>query len=352
MANRWLRVLTPTVALIGCSACGAIRSGDNNTATGEGGGGLTGVASGGATSPASGGNTAVGGAGGTVPSGNSGATTGGAGTAGSGGSSTSAQGGSAGTAASNGKGGSSSGASGSSSGGSMAAGGSAANLCPPPPPRCPTKTLKSIETFVVSETRSADQFVGVTAIDGAVDVVDAVGLTAFDCLETVSGSVSLADGTSGAQKFDSAFPNLVSARDVDVHATFSTQPIECLLQSLARVETLEVTGSVRGTLNLAALTTFTRVVVLNSDLTRVILPSSGSFNVMQLVFRGNDSLREIAGFQNVTLTGAPGATAPVYSLGFLSNPSLSGCRILELADLFREAGFIEESLFLGMPTCP
>ncbi len=135
-------------------------------------------------------------------------------------------------------------------------------------------------------------------------------------------------------------------------ADFSAQPIDCLLQSLARVETVRVYGSVKGTLNLAALTTFTRVVVLNSDLTRVILPSSGSFNVMQVVFRQNYSLREIAGFQNVTLTGAPGSTAPVYSLGFLSNPSLSGCRIHELADLFREAGYIEESLFIGMPTCP
>lgn len=342
MANGWLRVLTLAVALIGCSACGAIRSDDNNTATGEGGSGRTGVASGGATSPASGGNTPAG----TASAGTAGSVSGG------GGSSTSAQGGSAGTAASSGKGGSSSGAGGSSSGGSMAAGGSAANLCPPPPPRCPTKTLKSNGTLVVSETMSADQFVGVTAIDGAVDVVDAIGLTAFDCLETVSGTVSLWDGTSDAPKFGNAFPNLVSARDVDVDATFSAQPIECLLQSLARVETVVVSGSVKGTLNLAALTTFTRVVVLNSDLTRVILPSSGSFNLMQLVFRQNYSLREIAGFQNVTLTGAPGSTAPVYSLGFLSNPSLSGCRIIELADLFREAGYIEESLFIGMPTCP
>jgi len=212
--------------------------------------------------------------------------------------------------------------------------------------------LKSNETFVVSETRSAERFVGVTAIEGAVDVVDAIGLTAFDCLETVSGSVSLAAGTGDAQKFGNAFPNLVSALDIDVNANFSAQPIDCLFQSLARVETVVVFGSVKGTLNLAALTTFERVLVLNSDLTRVMLPSSGSFNLMQLVFRQNYSLREIAGFQNVTLTGAPGAMAPVYSLGFVSNSSLSGCRILELADLFREAGYIEESLFIGMPTCP
>lgn len=234
----------------------------------------------------------------------------------------------------------------------MAGGGSAANLCPPLPPRCPTKALKSIETFVVSETVSADRFVGVTAIDGAVDVVDAMGLAAFDCLETVSGSVSLADGTSGTSKFGNAFPNLVSAQDIDVEATFSAQPIECLLRSLARVETVKVFGSVKGTLNLAALTALKRLVVLNSDLTRVVLPSNGTFDVMQVVFRQNYSLREVAGFQNVTLTGAPGWPAPTYSLGFVSNPSLSGCRILELADLFRAAGYIEESLFIGTPTCP
>jgi len=29
---------------------------------------------------------------------------------------------------------------------------------------------------------SADQFVGVTAIEGEVDVVHAIGLTAFDCV--------------------------------------------------------------------------------------------------------------------------------------------------------------------------
>ena len=143
----------------------------------------------------------------------------------------------------------------------------------------------------------------------------------------------------------------VSAQDIDVDATFSAQPIDCIFRSLARVETVKVVGSVKGTLNLAALTAFNSVLVLNSDLTRVVLPSGGTFNAMQVAFKQNYSLREVAGFQNVTLTGAPGWPPPTYSLGFVSNPNLSGCRIRELADLFRAAGYIEESLFIGTPTC-
>lgn len=252
---------------------------------------------------------------------------------------------------SSGAGGAPSGAGGAPSGGSTATGGTGSN-CPARPARCPTKLVKSTSTWIVGEVTPPDQFLGVTDIDGAVDITDAVGLTAFDCLESISGKLYLRDGTSDAPKFGNAFPNLVSATTIDVDGTFSSQSVDCLFQSLTRVDSFEISGGVKGTLNLAGLTEFTHIVVHATDLTRVNLPDSGTFNVSQLHFRQNYSLREIAGFKNVTLTGAPGQTSPFYSLGFVSNPGVSGCRVLELVALFRAAGYVEGSFYVGTPTCP
>ena len=115
---------------------------------------------------------------------------------------------------------------------------------------------------------------------------------------------------------------------------------------------MEFTERVKGTLNLSALTSFTHLFVQATELTRIILPSNGAFKVTQMGFRQNYSLHEVTGFQNVTLTGAPGLTSPYYSLQFQSNPGVSGCRLLELADLFRAAGYVEGSITVGTPTCP
>lgn len=198
----------------------------------------------------------------------------------------------------------------------------------------------------------ADQFVGVTDIEGELHVADSLGLAAFDCLETVTGKLQLRDGTNDAASFGNAFPNLVSAKDVDAKATFEKQPVDCLFRGLERVGHLWITGSAKGTLDLRGLTEFVEIFVQGTDLLRVVLPSNGTFKANQIGFRQNYSLQEVAGFQNVTLTGAPGLTSPYYSLQFQSNPGVSGCRILELADIFRAAGYVEESIAVGTPMCP
>ena len=361
-------------ALVG-SACGASSSdnganngGGGHTSSGAGspsagaaslagataGSATAGSATAGAAGPGTAGttNTATAGtAGASSGSGGSGPAQGG--TTASGGSLPNALGGSSGSELSGGSGGKASGGHGGLAGGSSAGtGGGTASLCPPRPARCPSKALKSDSTVYVSEAMPGDQFIGVTDFDGILSVLDAVGLTAFDCLETVSGQLSLNNGTTTAAKFGSAFPNLVSARDVDIDGDWGSQPIDCLFQSLARVGMVEVTDRVTGTLNLTALTSFNQIFVQGTELKRIILPNNGTFKVSQMGFRQNYSLYEIAGFQNVTLTGAPGLTSPYYSLQFQSNPGVSGCRILELADLFRAAGYVEGSIVIGTPTCP
>jgi len=254
-----------------------------------------------------------------------------------------------------GVGGSSAG-SGSFGGGGVASGGSAATggsaNCPPRPARRPSKVLHSSATLVVSDILPPTQFTGVTDIDGELDVADALGLAAFDCLETVSGTLRLTDGTYDSAKFGAAFPNLVFAKSIDVDANFGAQAVECLLPSLAKTHSFSISGDVTGTLNLAGLGEFSQIEVYSTDLRRVVLPSNGTFAVSQLGFRANYSLSDVAGFQNVTLTGAPGLTSPYYSLQFQSNPGVSGCRILELAQLFRAAGYVEGSIAVGTPTCP
>jgi hypothetical protein len=333
-------------ALLGY-ACGASSSGDKAHA---GSGDHGGVGGGGATSIASGGTSLdeeTGGEAATSGGGGSDSAPGGA--AADGGSMPSAHGGSTGGSMSSGNGGSS-GADASSTGGNVATGGSTASSCPPPPPRCPSKTLKS--DVLVTDTMPAEQVVGVTDIEGEVHVADSLGLAAFDCLETISGKLQLQDGTSDAASFANAFPNLVSAREVDAEANFDSQPIECLFRGLERVQHLSITGSVKGTLDLGALTQFDGIFVQGTDLVRIVLPSNGTFKANQVGFRQNYSLHEVTGFQNVTLTGAPGLTSPYYSLQLQSNPNVSGCRILELADIFRTAGYVEESIAIGTPTCP
>jgi hypothetical protein len=340
-------IWSTAAALLG-SACGASGSGDKTDA--GGGGDHAGVGGGGATSVASGGtslNEETGGEA-TAAASSGGGRSGSA--AGGGGSMPSAHGGSTGGSVSSGNGGSASGAGGVSNGGNVATGGSTASSCPPRPPRCPAKALEG--DVLVTDTMPADQVVGVTDIEGALDVADSLGLAAFDCLETVSGQLLLRDGTNDTASFGNAFPNLVSAKDVDAKANFDSQPVDCLFRGLERVQHLSITGSVEGTLDLRALTEFDGIFVQGTDLLRVVLPSNGTFKANQIGFRQNYSLHEVAGFQNVTLTGAPGLTSPYYSLQFQSNPSVSGCRILALAEIFRAAGYVEESIAVGTPMCP
>src|SRR5262245_19746940 len=61
--------------------------------------------------------------------------------------------------------------------------------CPALPPRCPSKVLSG-DVFV-SASNPASNYAGVTEIKGGLDLRNAQGIAALDCLEVVGGDVNV-----------------------------------------------------------------------------------------------------------------------------------------------------------------
>lgn len=224
------------------------------------------------------------------------------------------------------------------------------HVCGMPEQSCATKV--HMGDVVVHSNAEALALAGVTSITGNLTIKmstraedGAHVADAFNCLESVTGDLSIDPDTSDG---DSSLWGLRNLKVVDGNLTISnvfnraTYP-DCGLARLERVGSglsgsggsIEL-GGLGGELDLSLLTSLARLSVENTDLTRIQLPVSGTFQMTELDIENNPFLNEIAGFEGVTVQTRPQPQGDVVRI--TNNRKLSDCRAKNIGQLFVNGG--------------
>ena len=191
---------------------------------------------------------------------------------------------------------------------------------------------------------------GVTEITGELDISRGQDLSAFDCLETVGDNIEL-DADEG-DALEGAFPRLTTmGGGVRISGGLSEVSVSCAFRALTTIGTywlngghVDVSGDITGELDLASLVEFHSIRINNTKIERVILPSNGTFSILQLKFDADPRLSEVLGLENTTLVGR--AEDDTYTLLIRNNPLLSGCRAQAIGQMFLDGGYTPASVIV------
>jgi hypothetical protein len=220
---------------------------------------------------------------------------------------------------------------------------------------------------IVHSNAEALALAGVTSITGNLTIDLSSGAEdgtqvadAFHCLESVTGDVSFDPRTSGGDSSLWGLRNLkvvegnLTTKNVFDHTTYT----DCGLARLERVGSglsdsggsIEVEG-LGGELDLSLLTSLSRLSVSNTELTRIALPASGTFQMTELDIENNPYLNEIAGFEGVTVQTRAQPQGEVVRI--TNNRKLSDCRAKDIGQLFVNGGAaLDDIVTFGNGSCP
>jgi hypothetical protein len=224
---------------------------------------------------------------------------------------------------------------------------------------CPPKAMAG--NVQVSDAASVAALQGVTSIDGELSIRTADGLDALSCLETVGDNLQVdlfgADGDVslwGLRNLKSIGGGIdISDSFGDVYPDCAFSKVEKLGEQYATGGAVESDGGLAGELDVTLLKEVRHIRIRNSKLTRIKLPNNLSMLEMgQFALEGNGALAEVTGFSGVTIKQSSIQIAGAYSVRIVDNPLLPNCRALELAGLFKAAGYTDASMtIMGNAPC-
>jgi hypothetical protein len=144
------------------------------------------------------------------------------------------------------------------------------------------------------------------------------------------------------------------------HLTFTAEltnnvNVSCALSSLKTVSgsyttgpALLVTGGFTGEVNLAKLTTCQSIRLIDSQVTRLVLPGNLSLKFKELAVDSNALLSDVSGFENVQLSTVDNTE---FFFSATMNPKLSTCRLQAIKKLFEAAGTTIVTINNDAPDC-
>jgi hypothetical protein len=191
---------------------------------------------------------------------------------------------------------------------------------------------------------------GVGAIEGKLEIRITSGTVGFTeilddlgCLGSVSGDVSVQFSNTEGDVSLWGLRNLTTVGgNLVVSNTFVRTFTDCGLAKLVSVGPLEGPAGhlefdhVGGDLDLSKLTRFGELRVHDTELDTVKLPQSGTFEISYFQLSNNTFLRYVEGLREAAVQFVP--TSSTRGVQIVNNPSLPGCRVDELAQLFIAGG--------------
>ena len=229
-----------------------------------------------------------------------------------------------------------------------------AGTCAPLPAACVAKAVTG--NVLIDATHPANALQGVTQINGdlSVSILNGLDVSSLDCLQVVTGNVRFEPMSSGVA------PILRNLSSVGGHVMFTTEltnnvNVSCSLSSLRSVSgsyttgpALIVIGGFSGEVNLSKLTTCESIRLIDSQVTRLVLPSNVNLRFKELAVDSNALLSDLSGFENVLLSSVDNTD---FMFSATVNPKLSTCRLLAIKKLFEAAGTTTASIYNDATDC-